>query len=73
VRQRGLFDAATIGAVAAVAPDLEHVIFGPRRRSAKLFHRRPGRDRRDSTGLSTRVQLGIAAAILAPLVASSRR
>jgi hypothetical protein len=71
-RRRGLFDAATIGAVAAVLPDLEHVILGPRRRSEKFFHRRPGRDRRDSGGLSTRAQLALAAAIIAPLVASTR-
>jgi hypothetical protein len=49
------------------------MIFGPRRRSAKLFHRRRGRDRHDSTGLSTPVQLGLAAAILAPLVTPSCR
>ena len=39
VRKRGLFDAATIGAIAAVAPDLEHLLpRKPQRR--KLFHNR---------------------------------
>jgi hypothetical protein len=67
--RRGLGDVATIGALAAVMPDFEHVIFGSGRRRGKLFHRRPGGDRCDSSGLSSRTQLVLAAAIIAPLVA----
>jgi hypothetical protein len=66
VRRRGTLDAATIGALAAVAPDFEHLL--TRRRSRKLFHRRPGADRKDRRGLSTATQLGLAALLLAPLL-----
>src|SRR4051812_5292126 len=42
--RRGPFDAATLGAVLASAPDLEHVIRLPRPGGRKLFpsHRVPG-------------------------------
>jgi len=63
--RRGPFDVATIGAAAAVMPDLEHVVPGLR---VKVFHRRRGGDRHDSTGLSVRTQTLLAAMILAPLL-----
>ena len=67
VRQRGLYDAATIGAIAAVAPDLEHLV--PRRRRRRtLFHNRPGRDRLRPDGLSVAVQLALSAALLVPVL-----
>jgi hypothetical protein len=65
--RRGLLDPATIGAAAASAPDLEHVIRLPRPGGRKLFpsHRfhgwhRPG-------GLPTSLQL-LTAGLLAGLV-----
>lgn len=71
--RRGALDPATIGAASAVMPDLEHVLPGLRVRGKKVFHRRPGRDRREATGLSARTQTLIAAMILVPLVLSQRR
>jgi hypothetical protein len=65
--RRGPFDPATVGAAAASAPDLEHVVRLPRPRGRKLFpsHRfygwhRPG-------GLPTSFQL-VAAGLLAGIV-----
>jgi hypothetical protein len=72
-RRRGAFDAATLGAAAAMMPDLEHVLLGGRRRGAKVFHRRPGRDRTDSTGFSVRAQTLLALLILLPLLAVRTR
>jgi hypothetical protein len=66
--RRGALDAATIGAAAAVMPDIEHVVPGLRLRGVKVFHPRPGRDRHDLTGLSARTQTLLAAVILAPLL-----
>ena len=40
--RRGPFDAATLGAAAASAPDLEHVVPALRPRGRKLFHGRHG-------------------------------
>jgi hypothetical protein len=40
--RRGPFDAATLGAAAASAPDLEHVVPAFRPRGRKLFHGRHG-------------------------------
>lgn len=72
VRRRGLFDAATVGALAAVAPDFEHLV--PQRlRPRKLFHRLPGRDRVGRRGLSVATQLVLSAAILAPMLRSPAR
>lgn len=72
VRRRGLFDAATIGALAAVAPDFEHLI--PRRLlRRKLFHRRPGRERTPPDGLSVAAQLALSAALLVPVLRRSTR
>ena len=66
-RRRGLLDAATIGAVAAVAPDLEHLV--PRRLSrGRVFHKRRGADRRRPHGLSVAAQLALSAALLLPVL-----
>jgi hypothetical protein len=67
---RGPFDAATIGAVAASAPDLEHVVPALRPRGQKLFHGRRGWHR--SGGLSTAAQLLLAGAILGSLLRRPR-
>jgi hypothetical protein len=67
-RRRGIFDPATIGAVAAVMPDLEHVLPRLRVRGGKVIHRRPGRDRTDATGLSARAQTLLALTILVPIL-----
>ena len=40
VRRRGGSDAATLGALAAVMPDAEHLVPGLRPRGARVFHRR---------------------------------
>jgi len=71
--RRGVLDAATVGAASAVIPDLEHLVPGLGVRGAKVFHRRPRRNRRSPTGLSTRTQTLLAAMILAPLLLSRRR
>lgn len=71
-RRRGI-DAATVGAVAASAPDLEHILPLPRPRGRQLFpsHRWaravPGR------GIPTWAQLAAAAAIIARLARPRRR
>jgi hypothetical protein len=63
---RGPFDVATLGAVAASAPDLEHVFPSLRPRGQKLFHGRRGWHR--SGGLSATAQLLVAGAILGALL-----
>jgi len=67
---RGPFDAATLGAVAASAPDLEHVFPGLRPRGQKLFHGRRGWHR--SGGLSTSAQLLLAGVIVGTLLRRPR-
>jgi hypothetical protein len=67
---RGPFDAATVGAVATSAPDLEHVFPSLRPRGRKLFHGRLGWHR--SGGLSTTAQLLLAGAILGLLLTPRR-
>ncbi|TMK72093.1 MAG: hypothetical protein E6G50_04645 [Actinobacteria bacterium] len=63
--RRGPFDAATIGALAASAPDLEHVVPWLRPRGQKLFHGRHGWHR---TGrFSASAQLVLAGAIVGVL------
>ena len=62
---RGPFDAATLGGVAASAPDLEHVLPWIRPRGQKVFHGRHGWHR--SGRLSSSVQLLVAGAILGAL------
>jgi hypothetical protein len=66
---RGPLDPAVVGAVAASAPDLEHVLRLPRPGGRKLFpsHRVYGWHRSD--GLPTSVQLVAAGVILGALAA----
>jgi hypothetical protein len=71
VWRRGITDAATIGALAASAPDIEHVIRLPRPGGSKLFHGRRGWHR--SGGLSTRTQLLVAGIAVGSLLAGARR
>jgi hypothetical protein len=63
--RRGPFDAATLGAVATAAPDLEHVVPWLRPRGQKLFHGRHGWHR--SGRFSAAAQLLLAGAILGVL------
>lgn len=65
---RGALSAATLGAVAAAFPDLEHVVPALRARGAKVFHRLPGGDRDDATGVSARTQVALAVMLLAPVL-----
>jgi hypothetical protein len=69
---RGPLDPATLGAAAAAAPDLEHVLPLPRPGGRKLFpsHRLHGWHR--PGGLRTRTQI-LAAGLLLGLVVSSPR
>jgi hypothetical protein len=68
--RRGLSDAATIGALAACAPDVEHIVRLPRPGGSKLFHGRRGWHR--SGGMSTRTQL-LAAGFLTGRLLAGRR
>jgi hypothetical protein len=68
--RRGLSDAATIGALAACAPDVEHIVRLPRPSGSKLFHGRRGWHR--SGGMSTRTQL-LAAGFLTGRLLAGRR
>ena len=68
--RRGLTDEATVGALAACAPDLEHVVRLPRPGGSKLFHGRRGWHR--SGGLSTGVQLLLAGLLTGRLLANGR-
>ena len=68
--RRGPLDPATLGAISASAPDLEHVIPALRPGGKKLFHRGGGRHR--SGALSTDLQLLLAGAILGLLIGSRR-
>ena len=63
--RRGPFDPATLGGVAASAPDLEHVLPWLRPRGKKLFHGRHGWHR--SGRFSAAAQLVLAGAILGVL------
>jgi hypothetical protein len=65
--RRGLGDTATVGALAACAPDLEHVLPLPRPGGSKLFHGRRGWHR--SGGLSTHAQLLLAGLLTGWLLA----
>jgi hypothetical protein len=69
--RRGVLDAATVGALAACAPDLEHVVRLPRPGGSKLFHGRRGWHREG--GFSARAQLVVAGVLLGGLLAPSRR
>jgi hypothetical protein len=64
--RRGLADTATIGAVAACAPDLEHLLRLPRPGGSKLFHGRRGWHR--SGGFSAWAQLLLAGALTGRLL-----
>ena len=57
-----LLDAATVGAFATCAPDLEHVIRLPRPGGSKLFHDRRGWHR--SGGIAASTQLLLAGIIV---------
>jgi hypothetical protein len=64
--RRGPLDPATLGAVSASAPDLEHVFPSLRPGGRKLFHGRLGWHR--SGGLGARAQLVLAGAVLGYLL-----
>jgi hypothetical protein len=65
--RRGVTDEATIGALAACAPDIEHAVALPRPGGSKLFHGRRGWHR--SGRLSTRAQLLLAGFLIGRLLA----
>jgi hypothetical protein len=65
--RRGPLDPATLGALAASAPDVEHVVRLPRPGGSKLFHGRRGWHR--SGGVSAPLQLLVAGALLGALLA----
>jgi hypothetical protein len=67
---RGPFDGATVGAITASVPDLEHVVRLPRPGGRKLFpsHRIPGWHR--PGGLSAELQLLIAGALFGAVIAA---
>jgi len=60
--RRGPFDPATLGGLAASAPDLEHVFPALRPRGRKLFH--GGRGWHRSGALPAKLQLVLAGAIV---------
>jgi hypothetical protein len=64
--RRGPFDPATIGALAASAPDLEHIFPALRPRGRKLFHGRHGWHR--SGRFSATAQLLLAGATIGVLL-----
>jgi len=68
--RRGFRDPATVGSLAAVLPDVEHIVPMLRHRRMKVFHAR--RRRQGTRRLSVRTQLLLAALILGPLLASGR-
>ena len=69
--RRGLSDAATVGALAACAPDLEHIVRLPRPGGSKIFHGRRGWHR--AGGLSTRSQLVLAGFLTGSLLGRRAR
>jgi hypothetical protein len=66
--RRGPFDSATVGAVAASAPDLEHVLRLPRARGRKLFPSHRVRGWHRSGGLPAWSQLLLAGFLVGLLV-----
>jgi hypothetical protein len=68
--RRGFGDGATIGALAACAPDLEHIVRLPRPGGSKLFHGRRGWHR--SGGLPAWTQLLLAGVLTGRLLARVR-
>jgi hypothetical protein len=69
--RRGPFEAATLGALATCAPDLEHIVRLPRPGGSKLFHGKRGWHR--SGGLSASAQLLIAGIAVGALATPRRR
>jgi hypothetical protein len=71
--RRGLFDPATVGAIASTVPDLEHVVRLPRPGGRKLFpsHRIPGFHR--PGGISASTQLLLAGFLLGLVLAQTDR
>jgi hypothetical protein len=67
---RGPFDPATVGALTAAAPDLEHILPLPRPGGRKLFpsHRIPGWHR--PGGISANAQLLIAGVLFGAVLAT---
>jgi len=65
--RRGVGDSATIGALAACAPDVEHLVRLPRPGGSKLFHGRRGWHR--AGGLSTDAQLLLAGVLIGRVLA----
>ena len=68
--RRGLTDAATIGALAACAPDVEHIVRLPRPGGSKLFH--GGRGWHREGRLSAAAQLLLAGVLTGRLLAASK-
>ncbi|HET8651147.1 MAG TPA: hypothetical protein VFM13_01090 [Gaiellaceae bacterium] len=70
---RGPLDPATVGAVTATAPDIEHVVRLPRPGGRKLFpsHRIPGWQR--PGGLTAEVQLFVAGLLFGAVIVARRR
>jgi hypothetical protein len=73
VAVRGPFDPATLGALSASAPDLEHVIDLPRPGGRKLFptHRFPGWHK--AGGVPAWAQLAVAGALLGAVLRQAPR
>ena|SRR5437868_2504417 len=67
---RGIADNATVGALAACAPDVEHIVRLPRPGGSKLFHGRRGWHR--SGRLSAQLQLVVAGALTGRLLGAPR-
>ena len=68
---RGPFDPAVVGAVAASAPDVEHVLPFPRPGGRKLFPSHRVRGWHRSGGVPASVQLLVAGALLGAMAASA--
>ena len=68
--RRGPLDAATVGALAACAPDVEHLVRLPRPGGSKLFHGRRGWHR--AGGLSADAQLVLAGFLIGRLLSPRR-
>jgi hypothetical protein len=70
--RRGVFDSATVGAVAGCVPDIEHVLRLPQPGGRKLFPSHRVRGWHRSGGLPTSAQL-LAAGVLLGLLLGPRR
>jgi hypothetical protein len=68
--RRGPFDAATIGALATCAPDLEHVVKLPRPGGSKLFHGKRGWHRSGAFPASAQL---LAAGVILGVLSARRR